>query len=112
MNSIIQKRINAFTLLELMMVVAAVVAVGFVFLPALAKPKCGGRQDINCVNNLKQVGLSFLLWAGDNGEKLQWRLPLPLAGRFSKLQLLTELARLTPIKSFKSCRMSWERPKL
>lgn len=34
-------------------------------LPALAKAKARA-QTIHCVNNLKQVGLAFHLWAGDN----------------------------------------------
>ena len=27
------------------------------------------RSRINCVNNLKQIGLSFRIWEGDNGDK-------------------------------------------
>lgn len=58
----------AFTLLELMVTIGVVVLLAALFLPALARPThCSSR--INCVNNLKQVGLSFRLWAGDNGEK-------------------------------------------
>jgi len=58
----------AFTLLELMLVTFVV---GMLFL-LLLPVHTGGRakpQQINCVNNLKQVGLSFRLWGGDNGEK-------------------------------------------
>jgi len=56
------------TLVELLVIIVLV----FVFLamfpmaPAKAKSKA---QQINCVNNLKAIGFSFRLWAGDNGDK-------------------------------------------
>jgi prepilin-type N-terminal cleavage/methylation domain-containing protein len=63
-----KRLIRGFTLLELMMVLAAIAAVASVILPAFVKASgCG--QDVACLNNLKQVGLSFRLWAGDNGEE-------------------------------------------
>lgn len=48
-------------------VVASAVGAAMV-LPALAKAK-ERAQSINCVNNMKQIGLSFRIWAGDNGDK-------------------------------------------
>jgi hypothetical protein len=38
-------------------------------LPALAKAK-GKAQQINCVNNMKQIGLAARMWANDHNEKL------------------------------------------
>ena len=37
-------------------------------LPALAKAK-DRAQQIQCMNNMKQVGLSLRMWANDNGDK-------------------------------------------
>ena len=37
-------------------------------LPALAAAK-RKAQKINCTNNLKQVGLAFRIWEGDNGDR-------------------------------------------
>ena len=37
-------------------------------LPALARAK-GKAQRISCMNNMKQIGLSFRVWAIDNGEQ-------------------------------------------
>jgi prepilin-type N-terminal cleavage/methylation domain-containing protein len=58
----------AFTLLELMVVIA-LLAILVALMPCSASSSKTRAQRINCVNNLKQVGLSFRLWAGDNGDK-------------------------------------------
>ncbi len=61
------------------MVVAAVLAILVViFLPRLNRPPRSPR--INCVNNLKMVGLSFRLWALDNGDKFPMQVSLTNGG--------------------------------
>jgi hypothetical protein len=57
------------SLIDLIAIIAAVVIVAGVMLPMLAKSRVRPKQ-INCINNLKQVGLSFRLWALDNGDKV------------------------------------------
>jgi prepilin-type processing-associated H-X9-DG protein len=69
MNSNVRSsRKAAFTLVGLLVIIAVIAILAAMLLPALASAK-RKAQRINCVNNLKQDGLAFRLWEGDNGDK-------------------------------------------
>ena len=59
---------QAFTLVGLLVIIAVLAILAAMLLPALASAKRKARR-IQCVNNLKQDGLAFRLWEGDNGDK-------------------------------------------
>jgi prepilin-type N-terminal cleavage/methylation domain-containing protein len=64
----ILKQNKAFTLIELLVVIAIIAILAALLLSALAAAK-RKAQRINCVSNIKQVGIAFRLWEGDNGDR-------------------------------------------
>lgn len=69
----------ALTLVEVLVVVGALVVLVALFLPSLARVS-SRAPGINCANNLKQVGLAFRIWAGDNGDQYPMRVSVTNGG--------------------------------
>jgi prepilin-type N-terminal cleavage/methylation domain-containing protein/prepilin-type processing-associated H-X9-DG protein len=66
---------KAFTLTELLVVIAIVALFSVMLVPAFAKTY-GQKRRLDCVNNLKQIGLAFHLWAANH----QYLYPMSVSG--------------------------------
>ena len=62
------QRNQALTLFETIVVIAVLAIALAMILPALAKAKRRSSK-LNCASNIKQIGIAFRLWEGDNNDK-------------------------------------------
>jgi len=60
---------QAFTLIELLVVIIIIALLAALLLPTLAKAKQKG-QNIKCLNNLHELTIAWISYAGDNADKI------------------------------------------
>ncbi len=65
MHTVPRNRPRGFTLIELLVVIAIIAILAAILFPVFSKVRERARQ-INCVSNLKQIGLGFIQYNQDN----------------------------------------------
>ena len=70
---------RASTLTDVLVVIVTFVVLAAHFLPMLARQRRTGCR-INCISNLKQVGLGFRMWSNDHEDKFPWQIPTNQGG--------------------------------
>ena len=94
---------EAFTLLEILVVISIIMILASLLLPTLSSAKSKGKQ-VACINNLKQLGLGFQMYGADNEGRLPENTP---AGRGSNswvmgnMKYTQDATNLTLIKQSK-----------
>jgi competence protein ComGC len=84
MRNTIQARFGA-TLVEVLVVIAVISILAALLLPTLSRAKARGLRAA-CLNNQKQIGLAFTLWAADHEEKFSSTVDVSDGGSRTRLE--------------------------
>ena len=70
---------RAMTFLDVAIALATVALLAAVLLPALTRSRHRPSR-LNCVSNLKQIGLALRMWSNDHGDKFPWTVSMKEGG--------------------------------
>ena len=70
----------AMTLVEVFVVIAVLFILAVLILPALVRPPNSLPPRSQCINNLKQIGLAYLIWANDHNGKYPMQVSMTNGG--------------------------------
>src|SRR6266568_5702520 len=82
------RQTGAFTLLELLLVITIIAILAGLLLPAIQKAK-GRARRVQCVNNLKEMGVAFHSFAHDHDGKFPMQVPTNAGGSLEFLRAAT-----------------------
>ncbi len=82
------RQAGAFTLLELLLVITIIAILAGLLLPAIQKAK-GRARRVQCVNNLKEMGVAFHSFAHDHDGKFPMQVPTNAGGSLEFLRAAT-----------------------
>ena len=66
---VVEVRQRAFTLIELLVVIAIIAILAAILMPVLAAAQEKARRT-SCLNNLKQLGMAWVMYPNDNNDKI------------------------------------------
>jgi prepilin-type N-terminal cleavage/methylation domain-containing protein len=86
---------RGFTLVELLVVIATIAILAVLLLPALAQTNRRSLR-VQCINNLKQIGLSFRVWGDDHGDKYPMAVSTANGGALENVSSLANCTAALP----------------
>ena len=69
MGIYMNRKVNGFTLVELLVVIAIIALLAAISIPSIGKARKKAASTA-CLSNLRQLGISFLAYAGDHDGQL------------------------------------------
>ena len=90
---------QAFTLIEVLVVLAIAGVLFVLLLPTGGTGTRQPAQQLQCMSNLKQIGIGFMLYSGDNSNQPPWQVSTP-AGHTAADCFLKLTSSYLPPKNF------------